>query len=299
MNFRKIVTLVGIQLAILSCATNQRTKYAPSSQSNQGGYLDAAFAGGTLIARFSGNAHTHKIDAILFSKFRAIENCLNKGFKVARLLGTNNLSTSKTVTKSSSYNYKAPTNFSGTYSGNSNYSSLNGNTIKKNTNASISGQAYGGHSFGSGSTWNETYKYPVFDTFFTCQNSINIAGIKMQKLASSKIHKYSKDYLDAVQIVNMLDTSANVGNLKTGDIILEINGERIQEQSDVTLHIDKNKEGEPIKVLIVRKENTKLLELKTKDITKEVWEQNRRILISGCSVDEIKNKKICKDLVTE
>lgn len=118
------------------CAS--RTKYAPHG--NNGGYSDLK-SDLFSIARFVGNAFTKEKDAVLLSQFRAYESCFEQGYKVARLYDQKNLTQSKTVQRTSIFNYQNPSYLNG--SGNT-FGTMLGNSYSGTTN--YSGTISGGGS---------------------------------------------------------------------------------------------------------------------------------------------------------
>ena len=89
--------------------------------SDSGGYSEKKIDDKLYVTRFAGNAYTHPNDALVFSILRAVEICQENGFKFARVVGGKDLSSSKTVQRTSNYNYQQPTYFNGTANSNTNY----------------------------------------------------------------------------------------------------------------------------------------------------------------------------------
>ena len=276
-------------ILISSCAT--RTKYGPHLNI-EGGYSSIEKGDGITMARFAGNGKTHPNDAFLFSMFRSIEICKSRGYKYSRILGVSNLSQSKTVTRSSNYKIQQPTSFNGSYKENTTLSSNGPNNINASTSGDLTGQFSGGSSFGGASSWQENLIIPTFDTYFTCENKIKIIGAAVEFLASSKVSKFSKDYLDAVLIRQISLQSPNKTVLKVGDIVLKVNGNRVQNPLEFSREIEKGETKTNLTIL--REGKRKEIEVSPFDGSKFLASHNNDIIMRGCSVPENKTNHICK-----
>lgn len=270
------------------CAS--RTKYKPMDGS--GGYADKAMGKGIYISRFAGNAYTNQQDAQTYTGFRAVEVCREKGYKVARILGFQNLSTSKTVQKTSNYNYKNPTYYSGTANTNTNYN-IYGNTLNSRSNTNVNGQVYGGSSYGGSNTWNETYNFPTYDVMYSCENKIYLMGINLDPVKNENIKEFSKDTLDALAVSGFGDNSPNEEVLQLGDIILKVNGRRVVNVKQIGRQLKKAKNKNAVTTLIIREGKKKNVQLTAKDGTEFFLNQNNQVVQASCNVPEIKKRPIC------
>jgi hypothetical protein len=278
-------------LAFLMSACATRTLYKPHGQS--GGYSEAPVKDNIYMARFTGNAYTHTNDAQVFAQFRAVEICHEQGFKVAKILGVDNKTTSQTVQKSSSYNYQQPTYFSGTANTNTNYNYYGGNTLNANSNTNVNGTVYGGNAYGGTTTWNETYNYPTFDAYFSCHNDIHLAGVELKNLTADDIKEFTKDKLGGLQVIKVSDESPNQDIFQIGDILLKVNNLRVLEVQQMSKAIDSAKNKSTISANIVREGKPMVIRFKAKDFTEMFKQMNMEIVRNACSVQEVKSRPIC------
>jgi hypothetical protein len=289
--FKSIFLNFSILLVIASCAMGQRTMYGPVEESQSGGYSDVLMEDGTIVSRFSANAFTQVDDAGMFARLRAVQYCRKNGFRVVNIFNFFDRTQSQTVTKSSNYNYQTPTQLNGVVNSNGNYSADGYGNLYSNSTSNFNGQITGGNSFGGSQTWNEIYNYPVFDVHYRCQNKVLFVGIKTEDLNSDQVHKFSKDFLGALNVIDVLATSPNVGILKVGDVILKLNSDRVQNFNDLVKHVQASTQEIP--AVIIRGGKIMNLKLKTGDKTAELLLEDERILSWGCTVDEVKDLEVC------
>lgn len=276
-------------LFLSACAT--RTLYQPHGQS--GGYSEAIVKDDLMVARFSGNAYTHKNDAQLFSVFRAIEICKDKGYRVMRMENFEDNSSSQTVQKSYTYNNQQPTYFSGNANSNTNYNYYGGNTLYSNTNTNVNGTMYGGDTHSNTQTWNETYHYPKYSTYFTCANEISLARVELKDMSAEDIKDFTIDKLGAAQVVSLADDSPNKEIFQVGDIILKVNNQRILNQQDFVKALNGSPNKESIPALVVREGKNHNIKFKAKDFTYMFEQDNLKVITSACTVSEVKKRPIC------
>ncbi|KAB8029237.1 PDZ domain-containing protein [Fluviispira multicolorata] len=283
------IVLFLILLLVVSCAT--RTLYQPHNES--GGYSDTTLKDNIQVARFSGNARTNIDDANIFAIFRSIEICYEKGFKVSKILKVDNKTSSETIQKSSSNNYREPTYFSGNSNTNTNYNNF-GNS---NSNTSINGTAYGGSVHSNSTSWNETYYYPTFDAYFSCYNEIYLAQIELKIISAEEIKEFTKDRLGGLQIIKIDDQSPNQGIFQIGDILIRINNIRVLEVNEISREIDSAKDKNNIQASIIREGKPLTIKFKTNNVTEKFILANSEIIRRACSVKEVKTRPICADRI--
>lgn len=284
---RVLLLIIGLT-SLVGCAT--RTKYQPMTKA--GGYADQALGNGLYMSRFAGNAYTNKQDAQYFTNFRAVEVCREKGFKLARVHGFQDLSSSQTVQKTSNYNYQTPTTFTGNATTNTNYN-VYGNTLNAKSNTNLYGQVSGGHSYGGSNTWNETYHYPTFDVAYSCENEVHLIGIQLKPIENSEVKQWTKDSLGAMQIEDFTPGSPNEDELQVGDTIVKVMGKRVVNVQQLGKQIKRAKDKSKISALIVREGKLKKVKLKAKDFTDQFVQGNNQVVQYSCTVPEIKKRAIC------
>ncbi|MFN8370999.1 MAG: PDZ domain-containing protein [Bacteriovoracaceae bacterium] len=244
----QLLLLVGL----LNSCGHQQTNYHPLNKA--GGYSDKFIFGDYLgYSQFNGNAYTKKSRSETFSNLRAIDVCYQNNYKLSYFIGTVNLTTEKTVTKSSSYSNVSPGQ---TYKG----MVLTPATISSGTEI-----------------WDETYTFPTYATFFLCGNEIYILDIEVKAISIDDMKPFVKDLMGAVQITTIIENSPNSKSLSVGDIITKINGKRIQNILDMLNVVHNSKDKNRINVEIFREGEKKSLTLSAINISKKVKEENEEI----------------------
>jgi hypothetical protein len=277
----KVLTVVLITGAyLLSGCAHSRTKYHPLDES--GGYSEAPVNDRVLKTRFAGNAYTGSRDALLLSQFRAIEICKDKGFVTANILWSEDLSTAKTVQRTSNNTYLAPMQYQG--SANCYGGSCNG-----------TGTLTGGGESSNSSTWNETYHYPTFDTYFACANEIYKAKVTITALTADAVKPYVKDLMGALQIHDMPENSPNRGILQVGDIVVKVDGNRTEskDQFSSAIALAKNKDSIPIQ--LIRDGEPQTVIAKAVDNTSDSVQAVNSFLSQMCK-DELAERSICTNV---
>lgn len=281
----KLILIGCFSLFLVSCATS--TPYQPFSR--DGGYTDNFIQKDLMVARFSANANTNRKQATLFSAFRAVELCQKLNYKFARLYTMTDQTVSQTVQKSATYGYQQPTTTSGT--ANTNYSNLGGfGQANTNFNATTSG----GSTTASTTTWNETYQYPIVDTYFTCKNETFDPMIDVKVLSEAEAKDVVKDRLPALQVVRMEPDSLNQGNLQVGDYIVRINERRIQGYVDYTAAIDSALNKDKVSADIIREGKPFKTTIKAIDISNAFLKANTSILKAACRNPDIQPRPACQ-----
>jgi hypothetical protein len=269
-------------LLLSSCATPSRTKYG-KGVSEAEGFSDYVINENFYVSRFAGNAHTHKNDAMLFSHFRAVDKCRELGFMYARIWETRDLTTSKTVTRSSSSSYSTPQNVYGQFTN----APLGGGV---NFNGSVSN----GMTFADTDTWNETYHYPSFDSVYSCVNGLWAARIRLKDLSAEEMKPYVSDFMGAQLVEEVMEGSPNNTILFPGDVILKINKIRVQSIQNFNIHLTNYKNKSKIPIEILRDGKRLSLNIKAVNSGSILVESNGEILKAACSVPEIATHPICK-----
>lgn len=267
-------------LFLQACAT--ATRYQPADKN--GGYMDGQ-EGPYLLAGFYGNAHTSSEDAYLFSQFRAIEVCRYRN-ETAFLYGVENQSTSRSIQKTSSYNYTTPTNFSGTMDTTTNNYGL--------SNTNFSGQFSGGNSFGDSTTWVETYNYPSFVAIYQCSKKHPLIGVRTSYIPNEKISKLSKDTLGALLVVEVNNESPNSSKFRKGDILLEINDKRLTSLHDLRMAVLENISGKATASVIRKGKIIELKNLKYMNGTPLLEKLADEIIQNSCNRKNKPDSTLCK-----
>jgi len=282
--------ILFIASTLIGCATGGRTKYGPMTDS--GGYDDKKLDNNRFVTRFAANANTHESYAQAFVMFRAIEVCNHNGFNLVDVLDSKDLSSSKTVQRTSNYNYQQPTYFNGNAYSNTNYNYYGGGYGSSNNNTNLYGTMSGGGGYGGSRSWQETYHYPTYDLLYTCINQKIRIGIQVKEISSDEMKPFVKDFLGALLVEEVEDSSPNFGIVQKGDIILRVNGARVQNRSDLVSGINfvKNK----IQMVVMRDGKKIFLNAKTFDGTQELQAKINKVISSACSqVPEVKNRPLC------
>jgi hypothetical protein len=287
---KSLIILTLITSSISGCATN-RTKYAPMTDT--GGYADKKVDDNLFVSRFSGNAYTHRNDASLFSMLRAVEICQDNGYIFARIYGSKDNSTSRTVLRTANYSFQQPTYFNGSANTYGNYNYLGGGYGQLNSNTNLYGTVTGGNTYGGSKTWEETYNYPTFDTLFSCTNQPFFAGVQLKNISADDMKPFVKDLMGAMQVEKVTRGSPNEGIIQTGDLITRVNGNRIKSLSEFVGSIDTAKNKNKITIVVIRDGKQIILNAKATDGTLTLKLQTVEIVSAACNVPEIKKRPVC------
>jgi hypothetical protein len=195
----------------------------------------------------------------------------------------------KTVQRTTNYNYTTPTNFSGTSNTTTN---VFGQTAQSTTN--LNGVVTGGNQFGQSQSWNDTLTFPTFDSFFSCTHQAYMMKVKMKSVSAEDMRSMVKDLMGAVQVENVMAESPNRGILHTGDFVIKINNERVQNIHQISAVVDAAENKENLSVSLIRDGQTMTVIAKATDASSMIMEQNRKIISSACIVPEIKARAVCK-----
>lgn len=252
---KSLLSIVILLLFTISCATH-RTPYQPHDD-YYGGYSEN-LSGELKFARFTGNAHTFASDAQLFSHFRAMEICRESEKPVALVVEQLDLSQEKQVQRSS-------------------------------TSGSFIGKTY----FGSSSSWVETYTFPTYDTYFVCTDKAYTTNVSFKVITKEDMKLLVKDLKGAVQVFSLNKESPNHGILMEGDIIIKMNGERVEYLGEIVWGLEKAKNKEAIPVVLFREGELLKINIKSREVTDSVLTRQSEIVKSLCQVSEIGERPIC------
>lgn len=288
--------VLALALVSSSCATNTRTKYQPMTQ--EGGYADKMLKKNEFMTRFAGNAHTHPEDAKTFTFFRSIEVCKAAGKTFPVAIDFKDLTQKQTITRTSNYSYRTPTDIYGTANtqANSNYN-VSGNNLYQNTNytSQIQGQVTGGNQFGGAQTWNETYIYPTYDYIYRCENSSYKFGVTLKIIQPDEIRTFTKDSTPGLLVTEITENSPNYDKVQVGDVIIKVRGRRVADLQQIQREIKRSKTKENIQVEVIREGERQTLRLKATDWSDEIIAYNNKIIGTICSLPDLQGRPICSE----
>lgn len=289
---KTVVSLIVV-MTFAGCS-HTRTKYHPLDKS--GGYSENQVDQSTLVTRFAGNAFTTTQDAMLLSQFRAVELCREKGFVGARVVGYQDLSASQTVQRSSTSTYSTPVTVSGNGSSTGTANCYAGTCYGSGT-AHYSATATGGDQHSQTRTWNETYNYPTFDTYFRCANESYRLGANIKPISIDDMKPFVRDLMGAVQVEGFSDDSLNKDVLQVGDFITKVDGVRVQNNAQLILAVEDARSKDKIKLQIVREGKVQTVVVKALDATASLKSDNEKLLTSVCSnTSEVMDRSVCRGL---
>jgi hypothetical protein len=284
------VSLLAVLLLFAGCAST-RTKYQPMDES--GGYAEKVIDNKTMMSRFAGNAFTNANDAMVLSQFRAVELCRDKGFVGARVLGFQDLSTSQTVQRSSTSTSSTPVKVRGNRSSTGTANCYAGSCYGSGT-SNYSATATGGDQSSQTRTWNETYHYPTFDTYFRCANESHRLGANIIPISADDMKPYVQDLMGAVQVQGLSDDSPNKEVLQVGDFITKVDGTRVQNNAQLISAVEDAKSKNKIKVRIVREGKAQTVVISAINATDSFKEENQKLVTSICSnASEVRDRPLC------
>lgn len=260
--------LILMILFVTACSTSP-TLYVPLEDNK--GYSDKIVDTDLRVASFQGNSATKKEDAELYAKFRAIEICQEMGQVYTHILVVQDKTYSKDILQTSSTGpsyYYGMSPYYGRYCG------------------------YGGMSYGMASTTttSETYTYPLFEVYFECVDRPLDARVSLKNLSSSQMQNLVKDLQGAVQIDDVLSDSPNKGKLKSGDIIITANGQRVDKVLEL-FQASRRSKQKNFRVEFFRDGVKKETTISFLDVTELVAQAQEEIIKSACKMEGIKDKK--------
>lgn len=274
---KTLTTTLLFTLIYSSCSTSP-TQYTESTDKKKNGFTDATIDENLKKVEFLGNSSTKKDKAEAYAKFRAVEIC-RKQDKLTHIL----LVTDKTFDKDISYTTSYyPTYYYGAapYYGRYGYHG-------------------GGVAMYSGSpqmqTTNETYTYPYYEVYFECMNDPIDSKVSFKPLSSSQVKDFVKDLKGAVQVDEILPDSPNRNILKSADIIVKANNERVGNKLELYQASRRNPRGNKFILDIFREGKPMKVEVNFEDVTELVTHAEKGIVKEGCKDPSVqKVSKLCK-----
>lgn len=284
-----ILTFASLVLTVVGCVS--RSPYLPLE--DDGGYADRKGPGSIQIAKFVGNAQTQADDAFKFSVFRAIEVCSKKNFKMTRVVSVNDITTSKTIVRTSSYTNTSPTYTYGNFSKNTNYNSFAPGTINANSSGDFSATTYGGSTQGMSESWEETINFPKFETLFYCTNRTFQIRVEFNDISKDDLKPYVQDLLGGLQVKEIDGNSPMKETLAIGDIILKINNVRTTNSLEVSQIIDSEVSKGTAEIEFLRNGQKQKSTLKAVDISPSIAKENLKLKNEVCQEDDVKELPVC------
>lgn len=231
------------------------------------------------VSTFKANHYTSPAKARLYAEFRAIQQCLSEGYQYANIIDIFDKTISKEVTKTDA-NVYGPSYGMGMYPFYSRYSSFGVGINYSNV---------------SSRSWNETYVYPVIEVPYTCVNTVYRPKIMFREIPAVEMKHLVKDIKGGVQIQKFLDDSPNEKTLKTDDIILRVNGERIERVYELIQYFSDKRQT--VKLEVLRDGVKKSASMKAVDVSDVIKPAEEKIVNEACKEKEVKEKyqnTICK-----
>lgn len=276
---------------------------------HNGGYTEANSNDGLVVARFTGNSKLADNVVKLYSELRAIEICNEKGFQAAVVHGTRDLRGTEYVANKILFNPSKPI-----YNSNAPAAAAvvapvpqqmqpGQPSIQVNPLASLlTGRlpaATTPSPLKSASDANGIQNtYPVivqtaFDTYFKCANNHFETWLTMRELDEQTMTPYLKDFLGAVQVMDIQRSTVNDGGLLVGDIVLRIDNRRVLDLPEFEKLLALHPEKKNMQFEVVRDGVKKMVTVQSLDQIDEIKRQNKRVLDLACSIAEISDRSIC------
>jgi hypothetical protein len=269
--------LLLIFFLIAGCATKP-TPY--QKESKKEGYRDS-LQDELKIATFKANTVTKMEKAQSYAEFRAIENCRENENKHANIIDISDKSVRKDVVRTSGSGWGPSYGF-GMYPYYSRYSSI-GVGVNYSTMSSDS--------------WNETLVYPIIQVYYTCSDQIVRPELRLKEISSEQMKLLVKDLRGALQIENIPENSPNEKLIEQGDLILKVNGKRIEKIYELIRYFkDKNS---VVDLQILREGEKKNVKIKAIDITPEALKAEKKVITNVCKDKKyshqttLQKRKIC------
>lgn len=254
-----------------SCSHQKRTPYKLLHKGE--GFSDSNLEDNLKVAGFKANARTKTSQALMFARFRAMENCSSSPNFLTHIMEIQDKTQTEKVMRISSTGYPAY------YFGMSPYY-----------------QRYSGFGFGfstmSSQTWNETLVYPNFEVIYRCSEKILEPKLGLVEVPSPELRHLVKDLSGAILIQKILPDSPNKDSVLAGDIIIKVEGNRIQK---IYEFLNAFHHHEQVTVDILRDgELKKAIKLMGSNISESVREGEKRLLKKACTYEDLRNKVPCR-----
>lgn len=274
----KIISIVlGSSVLLTACATYRPTPYMPSAGKGMPGYSIVDVKDGLKISSFSASMDGR---AYQFSRLAAIEDCM-KERQFTVLLKTVDLSTESTTLESSTSSYTIP-----------GYSKFDGKKYRDTSKDVVQTNT---------STYPVTIRHPQYGTVFRCIAALKTldGGPEVETLSKELVSPITQDFKGGLLVKDAKTSKA----LKTDDVILSVDGKRIQDglamldalsvaKSEVQIGIIRNKKMKKIKVIVV--DQTDLVRAQNLVALKSACEQVQEdeSPINSCRVFETSKKTV-------
>lgn len=265
-----------ILLGLVSCSSNERSKYEAFDKEGRDGYSLDKFTETLDAVTFQGNRFTKRQDAEAFARFRAIEICFERGVDLTQIVGVLDQTSEKEVTRSSSNVYGFPSYYYGYSPFWSRYSGV-GFSAGINTVSSES--------------WSETLTYPRYKVLFRCVEKVFEPELILREVPAEEMKHLVKDLKGGLQVEKIMKDSPNT-SLELQDIILRARGTRISRNWELLSSFDKD--HMKINSQILRDGIKKELTLTGKEVTGETRKSQQETINSVCKFEEVAERPLCK-----
>lgn len=261
-----------ILLLVASCASHKRTPYQEQSKGH--GYSDKTLDGDLRMVSFKANARTKTSQAEMFAKFRTLEICQGENKKYSFILDVFDKTKSKTITRYSTSGY--PSYYYGMSPFYNRYSSF-----------SL------GFSTMQSDAWNETLSYPEVEVVYQCLDQVLAPMLELREVSAEEMKHLVKDLRGGLQVELVPKESPNFKQQKVGDIILRVDGERIQEIYQLMKRFNEGKKTIQIDILRNGKE-VKNVKLNSSDMTDKISTGQAGFLETACKYEDLQTRGPCK-----
>lgn len=264
--------ILFILILIGSCATKP-TPY--QKEKKKEGYSDSSYEK-IHVAVFRANTKTRPSRAELYAKFRAIEFCQTTEQKHANIIDVRDKTQEKEITRTTGSGW-GPTYGFGMYPYYNRYSSFGV-----------------GATFSTISTdsWREKVLYPMVEVFYTCADQMFRPELLIKEISAEQMKLLVKDLKGALQVEKVFDGSPNKSKIEIGDIILKVNGKRIEKVYELIPLF--NQPGSLVLVEFLREGERRTEKLESKDVTENFLRAEKEIIDMVCSNKNEKNQNILK-----
>jgi hypothetical protein len=256
---------------LYSCSHQKRTAYKPLHKGE--GFADSSLEDSLKMATFKANSKTKPGQASMFARFRAIEICKSQSDLLTHIMQISDKTQTEKIMRISSTGYPAY------YFGMSPYY-----------------HRYSGFGFGfstmSSQTWSETLTYPNFEIIYRCTKKIMEPKLELVEIPSPELRHLVKDLSGAILIQKILPDSPNQKLIRSGDILMKVEGNRIQKIYELLNAFYLKKE---LKVDLLRDgELKKSVNLIGTDVTDSIKNEEQNLLQKACTYDDLKNRIPCR-----
>jgi hypothetical protein len=274
----KIMLLSLVLILLCGCGTG-RSKYNAYRKGE--GYREQEVEAGLQSASFRGNKHTSKTKSQLFARFRAIEIC-RESQQLAHVLAVSDRSQVRDITRTSSHGFGP-----GFYHG-------MGMGMHPFWGRHPGFGFHGGFHSMQADSWRETLIYPEIAVVFQCEKSIFEPMLSLREVPAEEMKILVRDLKGALQIERVLPGSPNQGKLLNGDIILKLEGERVQTILEL-LRLVKGAPGKALATEIFRDGERMRVNMHSADVTEAIRQTQQEVIARACKQDDVKERPICRE----